>query len=202
MTVSAVPPPPKYARRAGFYRLSVAQFHQMIQSGVLGEKDRIELLEGYLVPIMPPNPPHSNAVSRTNRTLIRILPDTWHLRSEQPLTLSDSQPQPDFSVVRGDFSAYATRHPGSADIGLVIEVAVSSLDEDRDEMGRIYSRSSIPLYWIFNLIDHQIEVYTGPRPNDAVPTYSTRTDYKAGDSVPLVLDGQTVARIPVNDLLG
>jgi Uma2 family endonuclease len=202
MSVGAVPPPPKYARRAGFYRLSVAQFHQMIQSGVLGEKDRIELLEGYLVPIMPPNPPHSTAVSRSNRTLIRILPDTWHLRSEQPLTLSDSQPQPDFAVVRGDFSAYATRHPGPADVGLVIEVADSSLDEDRDDMGRIFSRSGIPVYWIINVVDRQVEVYTDPRPADPVPAYTTRTDYRAGDSMPLVLDGHLVAQIPVNDLLG
>jgi Uma2 family endonuclease len=202
MSVGAVPQPPKYARRAGFYRLSVTQFHQMIQSGVLGEKDRIELLEGFLVPIMPPNPPHSTAVSRTNRTLTRLLPDTWHLRSEQPLTLSDSQPQPDFAIVRGDFSAYATRHPGPVDAGLVVEVADSSLDEDRDDMGRIYSRSNLPVYWIVNVNDRQVEVYTDPRPADPVPSYATRTDYRSGASVPLVLDGQAVAQIPVGDLLG
>jgi hypothetical protein len=202
MSIGSVPPPPKYARRSGFYRLSVAQFHRMIQAGVLGEKDRIELLEGYLVPIMPPNPRHSTAISRSNRTLIRILPDGWHLRSEQPLTLSDSQPQPDFAVVRGDFAAYAARHPGAADVGLVVEVADSSLDEDRDEMGRIYSRSNLPVYWIINVVDRQVEVYTDPRPADPVPAYAARTDYRAGDSVPLLLDGRVVARVSVNDLLG
>ena len=202
MSVGAGPPPPKYLSRSGFFRLSVAQFHRMIQTGVLGEKDRIELLEGYLVPTMPPNPPHSTAVSKAARTLIRLLPDGWLLRPEQPLTLSDSQPQPDFVVARGDFTAYAARHPGAADVGVVMEVADSSLDEDRDDMGRIYARSALPIYWIISVVDRQVEVYTDPRPTDPVPGYATRTDYRPGDAVPLVLDGQTVAQVPVADLLG
>jgi Uma2 family endonuclease len=202
MSVGAIPPPPRYLSRSGFYRLSVAQFHRMIQTGVLGEKDRIELLEGHLVPTMPPNPPHSTSVSKSTRTLIRILPDGWVLRAEQPLTLSDSQPQPDFVVARGEFTAYATRHPSAGDVGLVAEVADSSLDEDRDDMGRIYARSALPVYWIINVIDRQVEVYADPRPADPVPGYMTRTDYRPGGSVPLVLDGQTMAQIPVDDLLG
>jgi hypothetical protein len=174
----------------------------MIQTGVLGEKDRIELLEGHLVPIMPPNPPHSTVVSRAVRTLTRALPDGWHLRSEQPLTLADSQPQPDLVAARGDFAAYAARHPGAPDVGLAAEVADSSLDEDRDDMARIYARANVPIYWILNVVDRQIEVYTDPRPADPVPAYATRTDYRPGDSVPLVLDGQTVGHIPVADLVG
>jgi hypothetical protein len=202
MSVASAPPPPKYAQRSGFYRLSVAQFQQMIQTGVLGEKDRIELLEGHLVPIMPTNPPHSTTVSQSNKTFVRTLPDNWHLRSEQPLALPDSQPQPDFAIVRGPVTAFRARHPGPSDVGLVVEVADSSLDEDRDDMARIYARANLPIYWIVNVVDRQVEVYTDPRPADPLPSYATRTDFRPGDLVPLVLDGHSVAQIPVDELLG
>jgi len=202
MSVGAVPQPPKPSPRSGFYRLSVAQFRRMIQTGILSEDDRIELLEGHLVPKMPPNPPHSSTVGRVTRRIIRVLPDTWQYRSEQPITLADSEPQPDICLARGNAGAYDHRHPTPADIGLVGEVADSSLDDDRDWKGRIYARANLPVYWIVNVVNRQVEVYTDPRPADPVPSYATRTDYKAGDSVPLVLDGQTVARLPGDDLLG
>ena len=84
---------------------------------------------------------------------------------------------------------------------MAVEVADSSLQPDRTVKGRIYARAAIPLYWIINVPDHQIEVYTdptGPCPN---PNNQQRRDYRAGDSVPLVLDGQEIGSIPVNDLL-
>ena len=202
MSVGSVPQPAKPSPRSGFYRLSVAQFRRMIQTGILSEDDRIELLEGHLVPKMPPNPPHSSTIGRVTRQFLRILPDNWQYRSEQPITLSDSEPQPDTCVARGNVGAYDHRHPTPADIGLVGEVAGSSLDDDRGWKGRIYASAKLPVYWIFNLVDRQIEVYTDPRPADLIPAYATRTDYRTGDAVPLILDGQTVALIPVADLLG
>lgn len=202
MSVGAVPPLPKYFRRSGFHRLSVAQFHRMIQTGVLSENDRIELLEGHLVPKMPPNPPHSNTVVNANEAIARHLPPGWRVRGEQPVILADSQPEPDSAIVRGDRTTYRSRHPVAADIGVVGEVADTSLDEDRDDKARIYARAALPVYWIINVVDQQVEVYTDPRPTDPVPAYATRTDYRAGDAVPLVLDGRTVAHIPVADLLG
>jgi Uma2 family endonuclease len=174
----------------------------MIRSGILGEKDRIELLEGRLVPKMPPNPPHSNTVGRVTRQVLRSLPDGWQYRSEQPITLSDSEPQPDLALARGDANTYDHRHPTPPDISLVGEVGDSSLDEDRDDRNRIYAGANLPIYWIINVVDRQVEVYTDPRPAGPIPGYATRTDYRVGDSVPLVLDGQTVGHIPVADLVG
>jgi Uma2 family endonuclease len=203
MSVGAAPPPvPWYVPRSGFYRLSVAQFQRMIQTGILGEDDRIELLEGHLVAKMPPNPPHSNAVGNASKAIASRLPMGWRMRSEQPIVLADSQPEPDITAARGDQATYRNRHPGPSDFGLLGEVAESTLDEDRDDKGRIYARANLPVYWIINLVDRQVEVYTDPRPADPVPAYATRTDYRPGDSVPLVLDGQTVAHVPVADLLG
>jgi Uma2 family endonuclease len=202
MSVGAALQPPRYLALSGFYRLSVPQFQQMVQKGILSEDDRIELLAGHMVPQMPPNPPHSSAVDCAYLAIARQLPASWWARNQQPIVLSDSQPQPDVAVVRGDRTTYRTRHPGPADFGFVVEVSDSTLDVDRDWKGEVYARANLPIYWIINLVDQQVEVYTDPRPTDPVPSYATRTDYRAGDSVPLVLDGQTVAQIPVNDLLG
>ncbi|HEX3152394.1 MAG TPA: Uma2 family endonuclease [Gemmataceae bacterium] len=202
MSVGLAPLSPGYLAQSGCRRLTVPEFHNLIDTGFLAEDEKIQLLEGYMVPKMPPKPPHSNTVTRMIKKLIRILPDDWQLRSEQPITLAESEPQPDFTLARGDDAAYQTCHPGPRDIGLVIEVTHSSLAVDRNDMGRIYARAALSIYWIINIVDRQVEVYTDPQPADAVPSYATRTDYKSGDSVPLVLDGQVVAQVPVDELLG
>ena len=78
---------------------------------------------------------------------------------------------------------------------------VRSLAGDRDDKGRIYAAAGILSYWIINLVDRQVEVYTSPSGPAAQPGYSQRAVYRAGDYVPLVLDGTTIAQIAVQDLL-
>jgi len=93
------------------------------------------------------------------------------------------------------------RHPGPADIGVVIEVADSTLVGDRADKGRIYARANLPCYWIVNLQDGQIEVYTSPSGPMVSPGYAQHLDYRPGDSVPFLLDGVLAANIPVQELL-
>jgi Uma2 family endonuclease len=186
---------------AGFRRFTVAEYHRMIDAGVLTEEDNLELLEGYLVHKMSRNPPHDAALQRDMRRVLSLLPAGWDLRVQSAITLAESEPEPDLAIVRGDENDYLARHPGPTDIGLVIEVAESTLLADRIDKGRICARAGIVCYWIVNLVDRQIEVYTGPSGPTAVPAYSQRTDYRAGDQVPLVLDGTTVALIAAQDLL-
>jgi Uma2 family endonuclease len=202
MSARAMPPLPAYFAHRGFRRLSVADYHRMIDVGILTEDDGIELLEGYMVNKMSQNPPDSNSGSNAEDTLRDLLPSGWRLRAEKPITLTDSEPEPDIVLARGDRSTYRTRHPGAGDIGLVVEVSDTSLLVDRSDMGRIYARANLPVYWIINVVDRQVEVYTDPRPTDPIPAYATRSDYRSGDAVPLVLDAQAVAHIPVDDLLG
>jgi Uma2 family endonuclease len=99
-------------------------------------------------------------------------------------------------LVRGKARDYVDRHPGSADIALVVEVADSSLAKDRRRT-RIYGPGAIPVYWIVNLVDRQVEVYSDPGPDG----YATRVDYALGADVPLVIDGDTVGQIAVADML-
>ena len=186
---------------AGFRRFSVAEYHRLIQIGILTEDDNLELLEGYLVHKMTRNPPHDSALHRTLKRLNRLLTAGWDVRVQTAVTLTQSEPETDLAVVREDVDEYATRHPGPADIGLVIEVADTTLLGDRTDKGRIYARAGIECYWIVNLHDAQVEVYTGPSGPTASPGYGQRKDHRVGDTVPLVLDGVQAAAIAVTDLL-
>jgi len=94
-----------------------------------------------------------------------------------------------------------TRHPGPQDIALLVEVSNTTLPRDRTVKARVYARAGVAVYWIINLVDRQIEVYsepTGPAPQ---PAYGRRTDYRPGQAVPLVIGGTQVGQIAVNELL-
>lgn len=192
---------PLQAQTAGLYRFSVAKYHKLIEIGILTEDDDLELLDGYLVHKMSRNPPHDAAIQKIVKRLFRALPPDWDLRIQCAVTLSRSEPEPDLAVVRGDETRYLTNHPGSADCGLVIEVADSTLDGDRIDKGRIYAEAGITCYWIVNLVDRQIEVYTQPSGATATSAFGQRQDYRMGNNVPLLLDAASVGSIPVGELL-
>lgn len=194
-------PLPLLATMAGFRRFSVPEYHKLIEIGVLTEDDNLELLEGYLVMKMARNPPHDGTIDLVHEQANRVLPSGWLLRVQEAITLSDSEPEPDCGIVRGNARSYLTRHPTAADIGLLIEVADSTLAGDRADKGRIYARANIVCYWIINLLDRQVEVYSQPSGPTAAPAYGQQVTCRVGDRVPLVLDGIQVASIPVQDLL-
>jgi Uma2 family endonuclease len=186
---------------AGFRRFSVDEYHRLIELGILTEDDNLELLEGYLVHKMSRNPPHDAAIQKGTKKWLRLLPPGWDLRVQSAITLTESEPEPDFAIVRGDETAYVNRHPTPADIGLVVEVSDSTLPGDRDDKGRIYARGGIACYWIVNLIDRQVEVYTAPSGPVPAPRFAQRVDHRPGDSLSLLLGGTTLVQVPVQDLL-
>lgn len=189
-----VPPPPHY-------RFTVAQYHRIIDAGVFGADERCELLEGAIVPKMTRKPPHDGCLYLAQTLLLAHLPADWVLRVQSAATLGGtSEPEPDLVVARGPARQYLRRHPGPRDVVLVVEVADTTLAEDRGRKARIYARARVPVYWVVNLIDSQVEVYTLPRAGRA-PAYRSREDFRAGDRVPLVLDGRELARLPVRELL-
>lgn len=204
-TVSAplVLPPIQTALAAlsTFRRITVAEYHELIRLNFLTTEDRLELIDGYMVNKMPQNDPRASTVDRLDEDLkVRVLAG-WRVRTQLPITLANSESEPDAAVVRGDRRTYDHRHPTGSDFGVVVEVADSSLRFDRVIKLPLYAAACIPEYWIVNLIDRQVEVYTDPDPAADPPAYRTRTDYAPGQDVPLVLDRQTVASIPVADLL-
>jgi Uma2 family endonuclease len=203
--MNAMPPAPVKlplrATTAGFRRFTVAEYHKLIEIGILTENDNLELLDGYLVEKMPHDPVHDGTIQLVEGALRGFLPMGWCLRVQSALTLSKSEPEPDVVVARGDKRAYLGRHPGAADIGLLIEVSNTTLDSDRDDKIPLYARDGIPVYWIVNLIDRQVGVYEQPSGTSPSPTYGSLRTYKPGDTVPIVLAEASVGGIPVVDLL-
>jgi Uma2 family endonuclease len=187
--------------KARLRRFTVAEYQRMIRNGIIREGERCELLEGWVVEKMSRNPPHDLVLGLVEDAVGSRLPAGWFRRDQSAVTTSDSEPEPDVGVVRGKRRDFGRRHPGPADMGLVIEVSESSLDQDRTEKQRIYARASIPVYWIVNIVEEQVEVYTDPTGDCDEPCYRSRRDYHRDEEVPLVLDGVEVARIPVRDVL-
>jgi Uma2 family endonuclease len=125
----------------------------------------------------------------------------WHIRIQDPITTEDSEPEPDLVIARGKRRDYLSRHPFPQETALVVEVADTTLLEDQTVKARIYARAGIKVYWIVNLVEMQIEVYTNPVRRGKDPRYRQQQNYGIGDEVPLVIDGKELARIAVRDLL-
>ena len=203
MSISTPQTPPITASKPDdfIWRLSVEQYHEMIRAGILTADDPVELLEGWLVYKMPKNPPHRIATRLTQDALEAIVPAGWYVDSQEPITLDDSEPEPDVTIVRGATRSYRDRHPGPADLALVVEIADAMLDRDRGTKKRLYARAGIAIYWIINLAENILEVYTDPSGATEEPDYRQRRDYGSSDFVPVVIEGGEVGRIAVRDLL-
>jgi Uma2 family endonuclease len=199
MTPAIAPLP--FKATASLRKWTVDEYDQLIDDGVLTEDDRVELLEGYVVLKMPANPPHDASVTAVYRRLDRLVPPDWIVRCQVGARLAESRPEPDVSVVRGPEREYFTRHPEPADLGLVVEVADSSLDRDQLDKSRIYARDRIPAYWIVNLVDRRVEIYTDPTGPCDEPEYRTTRLFPAGSAAPVELDGTTVGTIAVDEIL-
>ena len=206
MTVAVASPiagshPITYGLDASVAKFTVTQYQRMIETGILTPADPVELLENHVVLKMPRNPLHDGTVLRFTKRFGRYLPNRWDIRCQSAIVLSESQPEPDLAIVRESPDDYMTRHPIATDVGLVIEVADSSLLRDQQDKTRIYARAGIPIYWIVNLVDRVLEVYDQPTgPSDA-PSYQNSQSFAVGDAVPFILDGTLIATISAVDLL-
>lgn len=147
-------------------RFSVEEYHQMVRSGILREDDRVELLEGEIIELTPIGPRHALCVARLNRHLTVSLSNRAIVWVQGPIHLSpDSEPQPDLALARPPETRYTNAHPGPADLFLVIEVAESSVDDDRSRKIPLYARAGIREVWLVNLPAETIEVYRAPTPD-------------------------------------
>ncbi len=192
---------PAATPRDPIWRLRVEQYHAMISAGILTADDPVELLEGWLVYKMPQNPPHRVATRLAQTALERILPVGWYVDGQAPITLEDSEPEPDVAIIRGEPRLYVNRHPGPADLALVVEVADATLLRDQGAKKRLYARAGVAVYWIMNLPDRRCEVYSNPSIVGGESDYRQRDDYGPSDAVQLIIDGQAVGSITVADVL-
>jgi Uma2 family endonuclease len=202
IAAKALEPPEAYDETGiPLMRLSVDQYHRMIDAGILNEDDPVELLQGLLVTKMPKKPLHSVATDDLREQLGDLLPAGWCVRAQDPITTSDSEPEPDIVVARGKRRDYRDRHPGPKDIGMLAEVSDKTLRYDRTIKKGVYAAARIPIYWIVNLPEKQVEVYTGPSGPGKAPDYAKRRVYGIHESVPVVLRGKKLGQIAVKDMI-
>jgi Uma2 family endonuclease len=179
------------------FRWTLERYEAMVESGAFSTHDRFHLINGYVVAKMTQGDPHCTADDLCGEALARTIPPGWYVRVAKPIRLPpDSKPEPDRCVVRGTIRDYSRRSPGPGDVGLIVEIADSSLSEDRKQ-ALVYARSGIPVYWIVNLVERLVEVRTNPAPDG----YGSRVDYAYGESVSVVIDGIEVGQIAVADIL-
>ena len=195
------PPPVPVAIDLPFRRFTVAEYHKLGELGILGPADRCELIHGLILDKPVTNPPHSKSTRRIIRWLVPLFPQpAWIVGSQDSITLSDSEPEPDFFAATGPEDKYDKRHPGPKDLVLVVEVSDSSIAFDRNTKLALYAGSKILQYWIIDVKARRIEVYTEPR-GGKNPTYRSRTEYDPDDAVPVVVAGKTLGTILVSELL-
>lgn len=142
---------------------TVEEYHQMAHAGILTEDDRVELLEGDIVEMSPIGIRHAVCVRRLNRLFSRSVGDRAIVDVQNPIRLGEhSEPQPDVVLLRPRADLYAVSHPGPADVFLVIEVAETSADGDREVKMPLYARADLPEAWLVDLAGERIEVYRHP----------------------------------------
>lgn len=157
--------------------IDVATYHAMAEDGRLDPDARVELLEGAIVPMPPIGHAHANIVDELAVLAITQAPrGTVRVRVQGPLRLDAySEPQPDIAILRGPADAYRTRHPTAADVLLLLEVADSSLRDDRMRKMPLYARHGIPEVWLVNLVDRVVEVHRAPLRGTYMVTEPVRT---------------------------
>ena len=179
------------------WRLSVDKYHEMIRAGILSENDHVELIEGWLVEKMPNNPAHTYSTERSRETVEHVLPKGYFVNVQQPITTATSEPEPDVAVIRGSREAYLAHHPYPENIALIIEVSDSTLKYDRTTKQRLYAKAGVKLYWIVNLVEKQLEIYTQPSSEKGI--YEVVTTYNLDEQVPFIIDDHEVTQLLVRD---
>jgi Uma2 family endonuclease len=200
---SRVPAQPRYyLQQSTFRRFTLDEYHKMIEMGWLLDGDPYELLEGNLVKKMSHGTAHDKAMDLLEGAFLALALGGWFIRCQRAVRLTSSEPEPDYAIVRGPRDRYGSIHPMSADIGLIIEVSATSLLIDRHDKGSIYARANLPVYWVVNVVDRVIEVYSQPGGEGEAAAYTQRADFAVGSSVPVLLDGAAVGSIAVADVMG
>ncbi len=182
------------------YLFSVDEFYRMVEIGIFAPERRVSLWEGRLYEKMAKTQAHAVAGINITMTLARTLPPGWCLSSENPITVGpDKAPLPDMVVLRGVGNDYLDRRPSVADVGLVVEISMSSLKFDTGAKLAAYASAGIPAYWVVNLLDRVVHLHSDPIPEEG--RFTSVATLKPVESFPFSLDGTPIGPIAASDLL-
>ena len=172
-------------------RFTVHEYHRMGDAGILTERDRVELMDGQIVVMTPIGPRHNACVSHANRALVRAAGDGAIVLPQGSVRLDlFYEPEPDLVLLRPRDDFYASRHAGPADILLVVEIAESSIEYDRNVKAPVYAAAGIAEYWLADLNANMVWRYSSP----VGGTYQSIEQHRRGESIaPLLLPGCVIA---------
>jgi len=177
-------------------RYTADSYFALVERGLIDPDEKVELLDGIIVAMPPQQPSHAAGVRWVDRALRRALGPDVLVSSQLPLIAGAlSVPEPDFAVLPGRLEDYQARHPTRA--LLVVEIADSSLVQDRLTKSRIYARAGVADYWIVNLRHFVVEWYSDPDPDARV----YRSSGKADGSTRLPLSAFPDVVLTASDLL-
>ena len=178
-------------------RFTVDEYHRMAEAGIFHEDDRVELLDGQIVEMTPIGPEHAGCVDDLAQWLTQHLRGSAIVRVQNPVQLGDhAEPQPDIAVVRPRPGGYRGGHPGPRDVLLVVEVADTSLRDDRERKLPLYAQAGIPEVWLVNLPEDGIDIHREPRAGTCTSLRTARR----GETVSPLAFPSLVLR--VDDILG
>jgi Uma2 family endonuclease len=143
--------------------LTSAEYYQMMESGIIREGEKVELILGQIFTMAAKGTRHTLSTRKLFKQLLALIGDRADVQSQDPISLpNNSEPEPDIVIARLRADDYVDSHPTPADIILVIEVADSSIRFDRETKAPLYAAAGISEYWIVNLIDNRLEIYRQP----------------------------------------
>lgn len=144
---------------------SLKDYHDLIDKGLLAHKN-VELLEGELIEMPPESPLHSYVTESGVEYLRRLLKGLALVKEAHPVTLINSEPQPDMAIVKLPSHQYKTRHPYAEDIFWLIEVSNQTLSYDLHDKKKIYAQEGIKEYWVADINNRQVHIFLNPEKGD------------------------------------
>ena len=148
------------------FRLNVSQYHQMSEAGIFSENDKVELINGEIIEMSPIGRRHTACVNRLNSVFSQLLGKKVIVAVQNPILLNNlSEPEPDIALLKPRTDFYESGHPQPQDIFLLIEVADSSIEYDRDVKIPLYASSGITEVWLVDIYQQVIIVYRYPSEN-------------------------------------
>jgi Uma2 family endonuclease len=176
---------------------TVAEYNRMGETGILKEEDRVELIEGEIIEMSPIGRRHAACVGRLTSLLSRLLTEKAIVWVQNPIVLDDySEPQPDVALLRRRDDFYERSLPAPADVLLIVEVADTTLEYDRQIKLPLYARAGIAEVWLVNLMDEQVGIYTQP----AGGAYQVERQAKRGETINSSVPPNLMLK--VDDILG
>lgn len=157
------------------YKWSVAEYHQMIDLGLLEGKP-VELLEGEIIKMSPEGPLHTSTNYKVAEYLRELLKGKAVIREAHPVTLKNSEPEPDIAIVTFPYTKYLNHHPYPQDIYWLIEVSDKTIVKDLEEKTIIYARNKITEYWVIDLPKKKLWVFQQPQNNQYQKCFEFTTE--------------------------